>query len=51
MAKTMCKTRDEEKRIKKQANHRFKCAKYGEDVNKKEIRLQTRKIIGYLGIV
>ncbi len=44
MSKTMCKTKDEAKRAKKQADPKFECAKCGKKVNKEKYVCKPEKI-------
>ncbi len=46
MSKTMCKTKDVEKRAKKQANPKFVCAKCGKKVNKEKYVCKPEKLQG-----
>jgi len=44
MSKTMCKTKDEKKRAKKQADPKFECAKCGNKVNKEKYVCKPGKL-------
>jgi transposase-like protein len=44
MSKTMCKTKDAEKRAKKQADPRFECAKCGKKVNREKYVCKPEKL-------
>ena len=47
MSKTMCKTKDAEKRAKKQADPKFVCAKCGKKVNKEKYVCKPEKLQNY----
>ena len=44
MSKTMCKTKDAEKRAKKQADTKFECAKCGKKVNNEKYVCKPDKL-------
>jgi len=44
MAKTMCKTTDQDKRAKKKANPKFECKRCGEKVNKEKYVCKPEKL-------
>lgn len=46
MSKTMCRTKDAEKRAKKQANPKFVCAKCGKKANKEKYLCRPEKLPG-----
>jgi len=44
MSKTLCKTKDSEKRDKKQTDPRFECKKCGKKVNKEKYVCKPEKL-------
>jgi len=46
MSKTMCRTKDPEKRAKKQADPKFVCAKCGKKVHKEKHVCKPEKLPG-----
>jgi hypothetical protein len=44
MSKTMCKTKDAEKRAKKQDDPKFECSKCGKKVNKEKYVCKPEKL-------